>query len=282
MLFYSIYLRIAQYDITVNRYFVIIFWLWLVMISLYLIFSKQKFLAYIPAILTFFIVIISIGPWSVYSLPESRQFSRLKENLIQANILQENIIHPLNVYSDIDPQLSRDIYSGIQYLCEFDNCQNIKQLFSQEDISGEKWELVSTIAERIKVKPHYKVHVDNSYKNIYLDYQESHFPINVESYSEIVQLNNSQDQDNIKYARIDFSSQQLIIKENGNDIEVIDISEVLATLSQINTSTQLASQMNFNLEDGKYKILLESIYLPSSEHNWAKRSYGASGYVLIR
>jgi hypothetical protein len=60
MLFYAIYLRINQYDITINRYFIVVFGLWLLIISLYYIFSKKKHLAFIPAVLTLFTIIISI------------------------------------------------------------------------------------------------------------------------------------------------------------------------------------------------------------------------------
>jgi hypothetical protein len=60
MLFYAIYLRIAQYDITVNRYIVVIFGIWLFAISLYYVFSRKKYLAIIPFLLTTFTIIISI------------------------------------------------------------------------------------------------------------------------------------------------------------------------------------------------------------------------------
>jgi hypothetical protein len=88
MLFYAIYLRVAQYDITINRYFVIVFGLWLFGLSLYYIISKNKRLIVIPASLTAITLIISIGPWSVYNLPESRQLARLETNLIEAKVLQ--------------------------------------------------------------------------------------------------------------------------------------------------------------------------------------------------
>jgi len=48
MLFYAIYLRIAQYDLTINRYLVIAFGIWLIVLSVFLIFSKEKRIAYIP------------------------------------------------------------------------------------------------------------------------------------------------------------------------------------------------------------------------------------------
>jgi hypothetical protein len=60
MLFYAIYLRIAQYDITVNRYLVVMFGIWLLLTSLYFVFSKKKSLPIIPALLTIFTILISI------------------------------------------------------------------------------------------------------------------------------------------------------------------------------------------------------------------------------
>ncbi len=132
MLFYAIYLRIWQYDITVNRYFVVIFGLWLLIISLYFIFSKKKNLIVIPAILSLFIIIISIIPkYNIYSFPEERQLTRLENNLEKAKILQENKITPLKNYSDISEDLSKNIYSWIDYLCDFNNCKSIKELFPQ-------------------------------------------------------------------------------------------------------------------------------------------------------
>jgi hypothetical protein len=60
MLFYAIYLRIAQYDLTMNRYFVVVFGIWLAIISVYFIFSIKKHISYIPFLLTLFTLIISV------------------------------------------------------------------------------------------------------------------------------------------------------------------------------------------------------------------------------
>ncbi len=146
MLFYAIYLRINQYDITVNRYFVVVFWVWLLVISLYFIFSKKKNLIIIPSSLALFIILISIIPrYNVYNLPETRQLIRLKNNLEKANILQNSEIMPLKSYNDISEDLSKNIYSGISYLCDFSNCKTIKDLFPViynkiEQDSKNRWE----------------------------------------------------------------------------------------------------------------------------------------------
>jgi phosphate starvation-inducible membrane PsiE len=60
MLFYALYLRLMQYDLTMNRYFVIIFGLWLGFTSLYLIVSKKKSLSIITASLALLSFVISV------------------------------------------------------------------------------------------------------------------------------------------------------------------------------------------------------------------------------
>lgn len=65
----------------------------------------------------------------MYHLPLTRQTDRLEENLIQAKILQNNTITPLDKIDDITPELSGEIYDGIRYICDFNNCSEIKQIF---------------------------------------------------------------------------------------------------------------------------------------------------------
>ncbi len=163
MLFYAIYLRINQYDITINRYFVVVFGIWLLVISIYYAISHKKNLVFIPLVLTLFTIIISLWPWSIYSLPESRQLERLKTNLKKANILQTNKIVNLRNYDEIDQKLSKDIYSGIEYICGFNSCKKIKKLFPKiyqeiEKKDREKWEkenqkILETIQKNYKEKP---------------------------------------------------------------------------------------------------------------------------------
>lgn len=68
----------------------------------------------------------------MYEFPYSRQETRLYNNLIEAKIWDGNSVTPLASYDSISPQLSNDIYEGIRYLCEYDACQEIRQLFSKE------------------------------------------------------------------------------------------------------------------------------------------------------
>jgi hypothetical protein len=177
MLFYAIALRIGQYDLTMNRYFVVVFGIWLALISGYYILSRAKNLSAIPASLVAIILIISVGPWSVYHLPLERQYDRLVQNLETAKILVGGTITPLASPKDITRELSNDIYSGIEYVCGFDSCSRIETLFPTEYATAKvksetewkkwntdtmntyrgpsKWEVVSAIAEKIKVQSSY-------------------------------------------------------------------------------------------------------------------------------
>ena len=132
MLFYAIYLRIAQYDLTMNRYFVVVFGIWLTGISLYYSFSKTKKLAIIPASLAIITFVISFGPWSVYHLPFDRQYQKLVSNLETSRILSGSVIVPLKKYESIDEELSGEIYGEIVYVCGFDTCHTIRKLFAKE------------------------------------------------------------------------------------------------------------------------------------------------------
>ena len=58
-----------------------------------------------------------------------RQESRLIRHLESANILQGGKIVPLKSERDISKELSTEIAGGIEYLCNFDDCKYIKDLF---------------------------------------------------------------------------------------------------------------------------------------------------------
>jgi hypothetical protein len=132
MLFYAIGLRINQYDFTINRYLVTVFGLWLLFLSAYYIFSKAKNFSISFYSLLVVVIFMSIGPWSVYVVPEWRQLVRLEKHLKQANILQGTEIQPLENYSDIDKELSKEIYGGIEYLSNFHGYETLKKIFANE------------------------------------------------------------------------------------------------------------------------------------------------------
>lgn len=290
MLFYAIWLRIWQYDITTNRYFVVVFWIWLLSISLYYVISKKKSLSFIPALLTLFTIIISVWPWSVYTFPKTRQYNRLLTNLEIAKIIDGANITPLKEYEDIDNGLSKEIYSGIEYVCDYDNCDKIKVLFNdryqefakkhkadfeknkQEDLvryknekniiedttnrvysEPTKWEIVTEITDYIKVKSYFDATSEDKieYLNFHIDYKNNDvFPIGITWYNKIYRLW-STNQQYIEYWKIDTYKKSIDLIENWKTLEQIDISTII---DKLYTNYKLDKKLDLKKEDMIFEV----------------------------
>ncbi|EKE28536.1 MAG: hypothetical protein ACD_3C00048G0001 [uncultured bacterium (gcode 4)] len=311
MLFYAIYLRIMQYDITMNRYFIVVFGIWLLVISAYLIFSRKKYLAYIPLILTIFTILISIWPWWVYSLPESRQLSRLEKNLVSAWILKNWEIIPLKNETDINQDLSKEIYSWINYLCRYDDCDSIKKLFPKQyekvvqkhkedyeysvkgNLSGRTsepsaWNIVNWITEEIKVKSYFNEIPNSNMKSIYLNTKEDIFPIDTAWYSKILKIYSTNFS---TWAIFYFNSNSIDITENWNVIDTVNAKEIIDKLSAIYSQKKEVKMkkedMVFELKGNikSYKVILEHIKIDNPLYEWGEKgrdNYYVWWYVLVK
>lgn len=270
MLFYAIYLRINQYDLTMNRYLVVVFWIYLIIISLYFIFSKIKNLVFIPIILTIFTLIISIWPWSIYNFPISRQYKRLINNLETAKIYNNWVITPLKSENDISKELSSEIYNGIEYVCDYDKCSKIKELFKKEleildnnqtSINNNinknynlknwsKWEITSAITEFLKVK-----HTYNDYKSDYIYYyttEKLNEDISWYKYIEELNYNNNW---NLTY------KDNKIYYKKDELTEEIDISFIVDIVksSGKNTTNKPLIKTDLTWKNIKIKLILKNI-----------------------
>lgn len=294
MLFYAIYLRINQYDLTINRYFVVVFWISLLIISLYFTSSKKKNLMVIPIVLTFFTIIISIWPWWVFSLPEARQFKRLEENLKKAWILVNWEIRPLNNYNDIDKELSKEIYNGINYICYNSDCKKIAQMF-WENTEKTKWQTLRQITEKIRVKDYYITSEEPRY--LYTRMVWDIYPINIENYTYITEIINWNS--DVPISTNEIYEKNLVIKINTeNDILfVIQNNEIKEEISMWNLKEKIYNKnsetlskedMTFEISGQRYdiKLLIQNIEIINPKYNdldEPRNNYSyVSGYALIK
>lgn len=79
LLFAAIYKRITDYGFTENRYLLLIVSLWIVGMSLYILFSKQKKLIYFPMSIALLSIMIYFGFWGVFSVSKNSQIKRYKK-----------------------------------------------------------------------------------------------------------------------------------------------------------------------------------------------------------
>ena len=287
MLAYAIGLRITQYDFTMNRYFVVVFGLWLFIISLYMIMSKRRSLIMIPLSLSFISLLISIGPWSVFSYPQGRQEARLMRNLETAKILQSGKIVPLKSERDISKELSTEIAGGIEYLCSFDDCARIRDIFPEQTVRAEQtaraewekyntntwskytgtsyWQIQTTIMTELRVQRYpyddmKREFTESEYLTYTVDYQKSQYPLDVKGYDRVLQVVNENETKyntpSYPYMTIntDTMKASLVSASGVTRTYALILSENLldsATLSQVT-----ADKLTFTLMDDRYEIRL--------------------------
>lgn len=310
MLFYAIYLRIAQYDITVNRYFVVVFGFWLAGISLYYIFSRSKHLSFIPFLLAVFSMIISIGPWSVYNLPLTRQLTRLEHTMERVGILKDKVIIPLKNIADISESDSRDIYASIEYICGFNDCRSIKELFPvqyadlekkskklsentatwYDYVSPSRWEIVQSITEAIKVQ-NFSTWIGESEQELLdfsLDYKQSFFPLDIHTYSQMIRIaevGDDKESTNI-FARYNFPSQTMEIVRDSQVVDTVSLRDFLSGLirddKHLGNTNMSKAALTYTTD--KYIFLFERINTKNPKYTGKSvdKYMSVGGYVLVK
>ncbi len=296
MLFYAIGLRIAQYDVTMNRYLVVAFGLWLLSVSLYFIFSKEKQLGVLPLSLFIFTLLISFGPWSVYNYPEVRQLSRLKANLTEAGMLtQEGEVLSAEARKEQgepapSTELSREIYSGIEYLCQTHGCDSLQGIFSKQMQSwdADNYTTVNKLAEYLGVQEYREPMRGEVFKR-FENKSYSYSVVHVSGYDYLVDLNfappallggpKPRGQVGLYSASIDLSKEELRVYKEGRLAEVFDLSEMMREIKS-GDSTALTQElagksMNVRLE-------FSEVSLPAGEVLADSKGGYASGRVLIK
>ena len=322
MLAYAIYLRVAQYDITINRYFVIIFWLWLLLISIYFILSSKKRLSVIISSLTLFTIIISIWPWSVYNLPEKRQYNILVSNLEKAGIYKD-ISHakiptikdweivPLKSYSDIDKDLSKQIASGIDYICDFDSCNKIITLFpdqykkleekNRKDFENRKkddlkvysdneamikniesriynkpsnWEITDYITSEIKVQTYYSDY-EISNINFRLARWNNVFPLDINWYNKILNFSDYYEEwEDTLYTKVDIKNKKIEIFKGEKIIDTINLEPFIKWLTEIykKDSNVLLTKEQLSYTNKNYKVIFYNLNIDNPDYDWESQN----------
>ncbi len=106
ILFIAIFMRLNDYGITINRYIILILGIWLTLVCLYTAIGKTN-IKFIPTSLAFLAILVSFGPWGMFSISEKSQVIRLKNILEQSKILVENKIQNETIWiKDSLPKLN--------------------------------------------------------------------------------------------------------------------------------------------------------------------------------
>ena len=100
MLPLAVWRRIADYGITESRYLGLAVSLYLILIIGYFILGRKKDIKVIPGLLAIFALLVSLGPWSSFSVSEKSQTQRLQTLLTANTILVDGQVRPGTAVSD--------------------------------------------------------------------------------------------------------------------------------------------------------------------------------------
>ena len=133
LLFTAIFIRIIDYGITENRYFIMILAFWLLGITLFMLFSKVKNIKVIPVSLMIIAVLSAFGPWSAFSVSQYSQKLRLENLFNKYQILNENGKISIANSDKIAFSDGQEISSIIDYLVENHGVESLSK-FSEKSI----------------------------------------------------------------------------------------------------------------------------------------------------
>jgi hypothetical protein len=260
ILFLAISIRLADYGITINRYIIILLGVWLTIVSGYFIIGKNN-IKFIPISLCAMILLMSFGPWSMFSVSERSQTNRLKLILEEYGIVkdgkvvnEQTIVIDSNYYSQkyeypntklVNDSICMEIKSIIDYLDNFHGFNALKDIYQQDltaNISA--YNNHKTKWSKINEAEIYMTALGIEYKYYYVDNENSYFSYStsydqklseIAGYDYLVNLdyyayqNNEEtiitldvDSQNIELRRIDKKVLELrVIKDSK---EIIDIS----------------------------------------------------------
>ena len=126
MMFAAVGIRIFNYGITENRYFVLSAGLWVTGILLYYLFSKKVRNIVLPISLALVALLSVIGPWSAYSISKLSQNHRFATILKKYDmILDDSIVKPER---PLPKDAKEEILSILDYFQRFHNLSELKYL----------------------------------------------------------------------------------------------------------------------------------------------------------
>ncbi|HET8865126.1 MAG TPA: DUF4153 domain-containing protein [Gracilimonas sp.] len=131
LLMLSIWVRISEYGVTVNRYFVAALAVWLTGIVIYFLIARSKNIKVIPISLCVISILISFGPLGAFEVSKRSQLDRF-EGLLEKNGLLSQEKKVVKSQSSISFDDRKQISSKVAYILELEGTEPLQPYFKQD------------------------------------------------------------------------------------------------------------------------------------------------------
>ena len=129
--FFAVGFRVYEFGWTIERYLLVIFGLWVVLISLYFLISKNPLLKIWPISAVLILLVFSFGPWGVFAVSKTDQLQRLKEVLQAQGWLVDGKIRPTNKVLACAEE--NKIINLVEYLVINHGVNTLQDLYNSRD-----------------------------------------------------------------------------------------------------------------------------------------------------
>lgn len=126
LLFWSALIRINQYGITEERYWILMVATWFGVSAIYMILIKTRSLKFIPILLCALCIFTSFGPWRVSAISELSQSKRLESLLEEKGILKDGKI--IKLTDKMTSDYNRQVSEIVDYLVNTNKVKTIAKL----------------------------------------------------------------------------------------------------------------------------------------------------------
>lgn len=278
MLFKAIYLRISDYGITENRYYVVLMGFWLIATALYFIFSTKKNIKYIPVSIFIITIFSLIGPWSSLDISKTSQTKRF-EALISDGL-------------DVSQENKEELRSIVEYLARTHGLRDVTRHFAAqlpEDFNMlDSWQQTDIIMDQIN-ENNVETEIQPSLVSTYHFNSWEPGVLNIEGFDYSMHIEEGIfDIRDVAYS-INFDHSTKIginIVKNGSQYLFVDMDEFMRDLYK-NRSTAYdmpPEKLTYEYEDQEIKLrfIFEKITLVSTEETEELKLENARGKLLLK
>lgn len=234
LLFVAIFRRINEYGVTENRYFVFVLACWILVMCLYILFSKRKKIKIFPFSLSLITFLVSFGFWGVFSVSTKSQLLRFEK--VYADIKKDNFSTTF--------EKKNQLRSIIRYLNNKHELHKVKNILGYNPKTtfktDSRWQLQNRLMDSLDIKV--TDNVTHPYTNHYYSIDENN-AINIKNYDILKKLyiNRYKKQNSINGYHFSLSKESNIIEITKNEILIgkVNCSEMIKKLK--------AQQKNYNI-----------------------------------
>jgi hypothetical protein len=144
MMFVSIFIRIGDYGLTENRYFVLVIGVWATFAMIFINLDKGKRNIFLPISLVIILLLSVAGPWDAFNVSRISQNNRFKSIMTKYNMLENNkIVLSKSEVSSTDKEEITSIlnyfngphkFSELKYLPEGFDMAKMKSIFGFDQV----------------------------------------------------------------------------------------------------------------------------------------------------